>query len=679
MEKIKKNIVLQITSISLILFAIFRLKIFNDFESFSNILKYNWNPYLTSLGGPLLLSLIVEYLKKKYAINRILSLTVVYLVLSIVVNGFTSSLIFLFYLFSSYLLGVLISSLLNKEKDKSHYELFLLGYSLFGLITYLLIRLPIHNFYTYSICLLTITSFFVVQKKLKNIELKFNLKEIEIPFYATPLLLLYLLLALMPETGYDALVTHLFIPQYISHNSLWVDDPASFIFSTHPHLVDIIFTNIFILTDGEAFLRIFNLLNIILLTFYIKNFITNEYKKIQNLDFIWLLIFTTPLTYMLISSLYVDSLWTSLIVVSIINIYSYAKIGKIKYIISSSIFLGFSLAAKTISVIYIPIIFVSAIKKIIEKKHKVVFIYCVFIVFALGAYPYINSYLATANPVFPFFNDFFKSVYYPAEKFVNHYSSGLDLKFLYSITFKSHKFIEGSQGASSFYFFLCLIPVLFANKFDEYKLSYFLVISILAIWLTFMGSAYLRYIYPCFILFYIYIVGNIPTRTNNAKIIIATILIATIFNLLHLRSSTPYGYIDNKIIFQEKERKKYLEIVSPQKILASEVNELNTTKSPVLFFSSPMISGVDSLPIMHEWYNPNAHKMLMNLRSKNEFESFIRTYKTKFIIFDKNWNKIRLNAEIDYFGLYLNDECQEIRNINKTYFIFDCSRMFQIE
>src|SRR5207302_4271389 len=66
----------------------------------------------------------------------------------------------------------------------------------------------------------------------------------------------------------------------------------------------------------------------------------------------------------------------------------------------------------------------------------------------IACFPYGYAWVKTGNPLFPFYNDFFKSPFFPAASLADlRWMGHMDSTFLYDITFASGRFLEADAGA----------------------------------------------------------------------------------------------------------------------------------------------------------------------------------------------------------------------------------------
>lgn len=202
-----------------------------------------------------------------------------------------------------------------------------------------------------------------------------------------------------------------------------------------------------------------------------------------------------------------------------------------KYLYYISLIAGIATAIKiTNLIIAIPIILIMIIqallanKRLLWKKIKILDIILCFVLFFTPFIIYmLDNYLQTKNPVFPFYNNIFKSEFY-------NYNNGKDTRFgmpsiLYAIIWPIIVTINPLKGfdfniADPLWgcgYIICIINLIFRikNKDIIWKLSFIGFIESI-IWAIFL-MGYTRYGLVLPVLFYIVIVCNIIETQENIR------------------------------------------------------------------------------------------------------------------------------------------------------------------
>lgn len=515
---------------------------------------------------------------------------------------------------------------------------------------------PINNSITYFFLLLSpfvfnIKFYLLCLKDLKfptklNVFENFKIRKSQsfYDLFIVSLLSLYFFSCLMPEVGYDALATHLFIPSYIDKYKMWHFDIDSYIWAVSPMATELLYTFVYILSDEQS--SKFTLFFILLLLILSLNKICNL-LNIPNKPLL-LLVLSTPLVFLVGSSMFIDLFWSTVLMVIIGLLLSLKKnnYSSINDLILLFFVCALFLNIKLISLIYIfPIIayliYITLIKfKNLHKLSKKELILCATLfLWALG--PFLISFWHTHNPVFPFFNAIFKSDLVSHTNWNNSlYSSFVDGKILYNITFKSYKYLEGGLGSPGFFWILLFIPVtlnILFRKFDQITLLFLYSISCFLI--VFYFQAYLRYVLPSFLIFYIVYVKILyeSTLRNNLfdiifyNLSIILLPLCIFLNLIFFNSATHYGRIQLDSVIN----KTNLPIQDLREIVLEKYdNHINNRN--ILLVSEPILAYSPVKPIILNWYNSQAHvEFFKSLENLEKFKSYVKEYNFSLIIYDE--------------------------------------------
>jgi hypothetical protein len=234
----------------------------------------------------------------------------------------------------------------------------------------------------------------------------------------------------------------------------------------------------------------------------------------------------------------------------------------------------------------------------------------------LAAPPYLNAWLRTGNPIFPFANQFFKSPDFdlaPLQDLRFHAKVGWTTP--YEATFRSSKFYEGQNGGLGFQYWLLLPAViLLLRRGAPWKL--FGIAAAGAI-LSFVSTPNLRYLYPSLPLFSLAIAWAIVELPLLAPVAIAIGLA----NFAFLESSG--WYHKDFAAFTPAGARKYLEEGAPQRLLIDRLNR-ETPGEPVAFFNGAAIAGLHARAYSDTWHSYPYWTRMGGARSSDEVAAIYR-------------------------------------------------------
>lgn len=582
---------------------------------------------------------------------------------------------------------VLGRSILGNSVTESWSTYFLIGAGVLGTFTGLAAHLPINYAWLYSTLLLlplfvgspyTIDICQALYNHLRpqhsSRALTSNILDILIASFAC----VYVLIAFMPEIGHDALAVHLFVPSHMAQRHEWGFDAQTYVWALWPMLPDWIYSIVYMLA-GETAARLINSTFILLIAWQVREMLMWAGGNTNHSRWAMLIFLSTPLTYAESSSLHIESIWTAFIMagtLAILKVSSFtpdAK-GRFAQLSLAGAMLGFSLAAKAVTLSILPILlfFLLLQYKTWAKKgllRAIVIGSCCLIL--TGAFPYLFSWHLTGNPVFPFFNALFHSPLWPNTNFEPPaaFGKGVSWDTLYLMTFDSGRYIEGKVGAAGFQWLLLpAAAVALVLNGDKRALS-ILLICVGALVTTFLSMAYLRYVMPSFAMLSVILV--LPFAVSKvfpkaACITAGTLLI--ILNTWFFQSATYYGQLVSSALLSTAGRDNYLVNRLPIRKAIDIVNTLNTGRHPVAVFAPPLMAGLSSDALYASWYN---------VKWKSEFESATTEAQLVRLLLDRrvDWliiDQPKLSEE--QFGLLLKVSTSiaqlkgvEVRKFNDAY------------
>jgi len=256
-----------------------------------------------------------------------------------------------------------------------------------------------------------------------------------------------------------------------------------------------------------------------------------------------------------------------------------------------------------------------------------------------GGVPYITAWQLTGNPVFPFFNQIFHSPLFPLVNFEDaRWGKGLTWDFIYRVTFQTGKYLEATPGAAGFQWLLLFIPCLVLLFFNWHKRGLgLIVVALVSIVICFHSIAYLRYIFPSYILIVAAIGVNLQLVNNMAIVqIYATHIIAIIAVVLNLIFFTagPFVYRDFPAysVFSDTQKDAYLNQRLPIRSAVKIVNSLNIEKTPVAIFAYPQVAGLSADGLMASWYNLAFNEAYTKVKTKQDAIDLLVINKVDYII-----------------------------------------------
>lgn len=469
--------------------------------------------------------------------------------------------------------------------------------------------------------------------------------------------LVYFVVALMPELGFDSLASHLFIPAHLAQRHQWGFDAGTYVWAVMPMLGDWIFSMGYMLA-GETAARLINVGFIFILGWLIRDMVLWAGGSLVGARWAVLIFLSTPLTFTEGSSLYIESIWASFVVAGALAILrACASTGKPRFELPiAALLLGCALAAKAVTFTILPallLLLAWRYKSWYKPAGLQVIIFGLSLFLVIGFIPYATAWRLTGNPVFPLFNKIFKSPYYlSTENLANPiYGTGLTWDVLYRITFDSGKYLEASVGASGFQWLLLFIPALIVLIVCRRRRGVaLLLVGVLTIVFVFRSQSYLRYVFPSWAILSATIGLALSTihssRTYLKNSLYTVTAICVVLNLLFFHSGNGfYRDFPIKSIFDKPSRDKYLLARLPIRNAVELVNHLNFERSPIAVFSDPLTAGLSGDALYPSWYNMKFQREIASIKVEQDLLNILLKRGINFIILDSGWNGVNCCGE----------------------------------
>jgi hypothetical protein len=570
-------------------------------------------------------------------------------------------LVTLWFAVASALLGRFILRGLRIELEgKSWLTNFLVGVGVYGTAVGLLAHFPVsyQGIYGVALALPVILSWRVVVEEARNLlaavkqknlaEFSVNKLDVAIAVIA----LVYFIVALMPEVGFDSLAMHLFVSAHLALRHQWGFDASTYVWAVMPMLGDWIFSIGYLLA-GETAARLINVGFIFILGWLVRDLVLWAGSSAVGARWAVLVFLSTPLTFLEGSSLFIESVWASFVVAGTLAVLnSCSTFGKSRYELPvAGLLLGCALAAKAVTLMILPVLLLLLVWRY-RSWYKTVglpFLFlglCIFLV--IGVIPYVTAWRLTGNPVFPFFNSIFQSPYYPSGKDLFGtavFNQGVKWDVLYRITFQSEKYLEATAGAAGFQWLLLFIPASILIFTAGHRRAIALIIlGAVSIAMAFHFISYLRYVFPAWAILAAAIGVALDKGFSRDAIVknfgYLAAVSAICMNLLFLGSVPFYKDFALKSIIDNSSRESYLSGRLPMRSAVELVNRLNTERLPVAVIGNPVTAGLSGDALYPNWYNFAFQSEISSIKTEQDIANILLKRNVNYIILDLNWNGV---------------------------------------
>ena len=465
------------------------------------------------------------------------------------------------------------------------------------------------------------------------------------------LLALHLLVAMLPEQGFDALAMHLMIPDQMLSQHRWGFDPKLYTWSLMPMLADWIITPGYMLA-GQAGSKLSNFCFTLVLMLQCHALVKWLGGGALASRLSLLLLLTTPLVYGMNCSMQVEMIWTSFVLAGLMSLLRVAEASPEtedaqRDLWLAAVMIGFAVAAKAVCLSLLPVLAPLALWRIWHSRqhlHARSVLLAALIFMVVGGIPYLTAWRISGNPVFPFFNELFKSPYYPASNFDNVlYHAKFELSTLYDLNFSPANFMESSVGGAAFHLMLLPAAVLSVITMRNLRGIWLLVIAAGMTYMVFQAQSYLRYVFPVLVMLAALISAALTSAQSNStamrKPIGGVLVVMLVLNLFFMPSATwTYRHLPLEILFSQTKAEEYMAWRQPMKVAIDYVNLVNTDRKPVAFLTSQTTAtGLHSAALFPSWYNPSFSSELSDAKSADELKKTLNNRGVAYLIYDGQW------------------------------------------
>ncbi|MCC7499826.1 MAG: glycosyltransferase family 39 protein [Bryobacterales bacterium] len=423
-------------------------------------------------------------------------------------------------------------------------------------------------------------------------------------------LALHWLMALKPEISSDGLSMHLVLPAQVAFRHWWPFDFRLFVWAVMPAGADWAFTLAY-LPGGESAARLLNFCFLAVTAAMVARALEERLKRAAALLVAALLV-STPLVQMETGNLMAEPFWAAVILAAVLALDLFDRGREAGWLLLGAMLAGFGLSIKfgsiSFSLVILAVILARLWKSgLAERIWWMVSAVGLFLL--VGSWPYVNARRLTGNPIFPFLNGVIRSPYFEPRDFVDpRFKAPLSWRTLYDVTFHSHRFLEGQDGALGFGW-LWLLPVAVLGLIGARSRLGRVALGVAVTgWVaTFLGQAYLRYVFPALPLLAL-VIGIGWSRLYGADRLLGRVMGVlvvgiTLLNVYFISSSSWYhkDFLLNP--FDAGAKQAYLTEGAPTRALVARINRMGEADPRVAFFEDNAIGELRGTPYTNTWHS----------------------------------------------------------------------------
>jgi len=340
------------------------------------------------------------------------------------------------------------------------------------------------------------------------------------------------------------------------------------------------------------------------------------------------LFLSTPVVQLVTGSLFVENIWAALVLGAVLALLHYIEEDDAGGLLTAAALCGAAMAVKYGAIAFTAPIGIVAAVYVVRKKQWRAGFAAACLALVLAAPPYVYSYVRSGNPIFPFLNTVFRSPDFDTnlDFNANRYADfHVTWKTPFDFTFRTHKYIEGQDGASGFQYFLLLAPALwFARRRDQLLIA---GIALGGMLLVFLSTPYLRYVYTA-MPFLTLAIAWLIARVKPVPAFAAMLALCAL-NLWFLPAAG--WYHKDFALLQKDQLEDYLTGWSPVRLLIARLNREHP-REPVAFFSTQSTAQLLAPAYTDSWHSEHYWQPVRDSRDPQEIAKIYNTLGIRHVV-----------------------------------------------
>jgi hypothetical protein len=470
---------------------------------------------------------------------------------------------------------------------------------------------------------------------------------------------LYAFMVARPEVGYDAQTMHMQIAMLMQDSHRFRFDVGRYLWAVMPMGADWAYAFAFVL-GGEPAARGTNLAFAILACAVVYAVARRHASREVALAMTTLLA-STPLMFAETASLYVENLLGAFLMAALLAVLAArdATLTKAQGIALFALFAAGAMQTKIIGVLWLAPLGVYGAWVALpppsgwpEWRTSL----CVAVAAAIGAFPYVNAWLRTGNPVFPFMNRLFRSPLTDTTTSFDNpmYRIPLGPTSLHDVLLDGHRFLEGADGAAGLHWLL-VIPLVVIALVRRQPPRIVACAALFALYFVavFTQQAYLRYLFPAFLL--LAALGAWATepwmRARAARV--ALLVVGGVLVALNVRfipsGNWPNAQLCPMCAFDRFAREDFTATYMGDRIVGDYLNRnLRDARVGFLMVNAPSPAGYVGYSRAANWHDGAFYPLIAAAKSADDIDAAVRKFGLTYVVYRTMAPEMENQAIRDY-------------------------------
>jgi hypothetical protein len=441
-------------------------------------------------------------------------------------------------------------------------------------------------------------------------------------------LIVQFLSTLNPERSHDGLAMHLYAPGIVAAKQYWPFSVLDVEWAAMPMAADWGYTYVFLL-GGEGAARMLNFAALACLAVLLFTFIRSLTSPNTGL-LLTSAFLSSPVVNLITGSMFIDN-FLALWILSITVILVSKPELNVRGCYATGVLMGTALQTKfgALPVVLILLVLLfSLLKRSTSPRPINLFLRSVTLALGLGCIPYVTAWVKTGNPLYPINLPISGSL--PTPLLTTPFHEPLRWTTLYDLTFNSGKFLESQNGSFGLHY-LILIPLgvigLFLGR--DRSCRKIVAIAILSFSVIYLGSSYIRYLYPTLPLFVAGASGAIHSLENHSRLInYATRAIISLLSLVNLYMMPSSGWYEKAFSIPEISREAYVQHIRTYAPVRAVTDYLNLVGpgNAVAYLGTTNIGGIRTTAYTMSWHHSRFSGRIASASSAAAVAAIMKEY-----------------------------------------------------
>lgn len=279
---------------------------------------------------------------------------------------------------------------------------------------------------------------------------------------------------------------------------------------------------------------------------------------------------------------------------------------------------------------------------------------------------YAFAWYKTGNPLFPLYNGYFKSPFFPQYNFIDtRYATGFSFKSYWGFFFDTARHYESLNFVAGFQYLLLLpLSIVMLLLFGRFRSATRMLLPLCVFGVVmFAAVQYWRYMFPILPLASL-LIGALyyrgrrgPGRVWSSRFTTTTLLFFGAVNMYFFPGISWYFNQPAGKMFSAYQRAELLSAYTPEQLFNAQINR-EAPQAGVLYESSrPFGATLLTSPTYVNWYAPATKDQADAIRSPHDMAAFLQQRKIHYVLWslieavnDEDLYRTLLRRHLSQFG-----------------------------